>query len=669
MLSAVTTKILRRWFVPYGPLVLAGASMIAAVALAVYCAGSGVERYAESGDSYPGYTTSFAETIGYFLSAIAGGVVLGGRLFVVTGARPDAAGKIDAGVYRAYLLVRWAAIMWVVIAAAMVVIAAADGSGVGVGRLLASGAIGDAVTALESPRAWIVVLVCAAAAAVPSLKWVGQCVLMVPAVIGVVAVAVTGNAGQGPNHDYAISSAIVFWIAVAVWVGVKAAWVNGLGRDREPAAARSDPVFGRRLAWVQAVCGSVALVYGAVLLGLLLPIRFVVATGYGRLAVVAAILLATVWAVDVVTLILLRRDPQRRVALLAAVTVVILMAAVAAISAMATRTAPALLAHKFTPWDILLGYRLPDPPNAIRLITLWRFDTLIGVAATLAAILYLMAVLRLHRRGDRWPRARTVSWIGGCIGLLIVSSSGVKAYGSAMFSVHMAEHMTLNMFLPVLLVVGAPVTLALRALPPARDDRPPGPRDWLVRLIHSPATTFFAHPAVAFLLFVVSLYLVYFTPVFDTLARYHWGHELMSIHFLAVGYLFFWVIIGDDPGPRRLPFLARLGLLFAVMPFHAFFGIATMTMSGLIGGTFYRYLGLPWLPNLNHDQWTGGAIAWASSELPLIIVVVVLVSQWAQSDRREADRRDRHADSDYADDDLAAYNAMLTELARTRRAR
>ena len=194
-----------------------------------------------------------------------------------------------------------------------------------------------------------------------------------------------------------------------------------------------------------------------------------------------------------------------------------LTAAVAVISAMATRTAPGLLAHKFTAWDILLGYQLPDPPNAIRLLVVWRFDTLIGVAAILAAIVYLVGVLRLRRRGDRWPMPQTLCWLGGCAGLLIVSSSGLKAYGSAMFSVHMVEHMSLNMFLPVLLVLGTPVTLALRALPPARQGSPPGPREWLLKLIHSRVTRFLAHPVVAFLLFVVSLYLVYFTPVFDTL--------------------------------------------------------------------------------------------------------------------------------------------------------
>jgi putative copper resistance protein D len=230
----------------------------------------------------------------------------------------------------------------------------------------------------------------------------------------------------------------------------------------------------------------------------------------------------------------------------------------------------------------------------------------------------------------------------------------------------MGEHMALNMFIPVLLVLGAPVTLALRALPAAGSGDPPGPREWITWMVHSKATAFLAHPVTAFVLFVGSLYLVYFTPLFDTFVRYHWGHELMSVHFLIVGYLFYWGIIGVDPGPRRLPFLGRLGLLFAVMPFHAFFGIATMTMTSVIGGQFYQNLHLPWVASLSGDQRTGGAIAWATSELPVIIVVVALVAQWARQDRRAGTRKDRHTDSGY-DDDLDAYNAMLRELARTRK--
>jgi putative copper resistance protein D len=346
-----------------------------------------------------------------------------------------------------------------------------------------------------------------------------------------------------------------------------------------------------------------------------------------------------------------------------------MIAVVALISSMATQTAPHLLTHRFTAWDVFLGYALPDPPSVLRILTVWRFDTFLGIGALTLAVGYVFGFLRLRRRGDSWPAGRLVAWGAGCLVLLFTSSSGVKAYGSAMFSVHMAEHMTLNMFIPVLLVLGGPVTLALRALPPATDGQPPGPREWLLWLVHSKVTAFFAHPITAFVLFVASLYLVYFTPLFNTLVRYHWGHELMGLHFLLVGYLFFWGVIGIDPGPRRLPFLGRLGLLFAVMPFHALFGIATMTMTSVIGGQFYGQVGLPWLSSLDSDQHLGGAIAWGSSELPMLLVVVALVAQWARQDRRAASRSDRHADSShgsYVDDELDAYNAMLRELSRNR---
>ena len=232
----------------WGPVVLCGGAAAGLVGLAIYCAASGSQRYVETGDTYPGLFSNFLATAGYFLAALCGACVVGGRVYVLMGARPDAAGNIDAGVYRAHLLVQRAAVAWAVIAAVMVAVAAADGSGVGIGRLLGSGAIWDVITALEQPRAWIVVVLCAALAAIPSLRWLGQCVLLFPALIGVVAVPVVGNAGQGPNHDYGTSCVMVFWVVIAVWLGIKASWVNSIGRPGEVAAVRSDPVFRQRLA-------------------------------------------------------------------------------------------------------------------------------------------------------------------------------------------------------------------------------------------------------------------------------------------------------------------------------------------------------------------------------------------------------------------------------------
>ncbi|APE15626.1 hypothetical protein BOH72_10790 [Mycobacterium sp. WY10] len=617
-----------------------GGYLATVAALVAYAVVSGERPFSATGDSYPGAPTSVAELIGYFTATLAGAICLGSLVFVIITAEPDERGVLDESSFRAHLLAERLAPVWLVTALVMIPVQAATASGVSVARLIGGGGLGTALGASEMARGWIVVAVIATVVTVSlraTVRWVWHAVLVFPTFVGVIALPVSGNAGQGPDHDYATSAVIVFALALAVLTGVKIS------------AAVSPPKaeLRRRIRVVERVAGAVALVYGALLLILLAtPTGF--GSDYGRFGALAAVaLLGTLFA-------------KRAAGALGAVL------AVAAVSAMAIQTAPRLLTHQFTAWDVFLGYQLPDPPSALRLLTVWRFDVLLGVAAIALAVGYVIGYLRLRRRGDGWPPGRLAAWLLGCAALLFATSSGTRAYGSAMFSVHMAEHMALNMFIPVFLVLGAPITLALRALPVAGAGRPPGPREWLLWLVHSPVSRFLSHPATAFVLFVGSLYAVYFTPVFDTLVRYHWGHEFMTVHFLITGYLFFWGIIGIDPGPKRLPFIGRLGLLFAVMPFHAFFGIATMTMTSVLGGTFYRSLRLPWLTSLGDDQHLGGAIAWGSSELPVIVVVIALVVQWARQDRRTAARTDRHADAHY-DDDLDAYNAMLQELAKNRR--
>jgi len=627
--------------------------LAAVTALISYAAASGDQRFVATGDSYPGALTAYAEFVGYFTAALSAAVCLGGLAYVVSTAHPDSRGVIDAAAFRVHRFLERASLVWLAAAVIMVAVQAANDSGAPVLRLIDSGAIGGAIGASEMSRGWIVAALCAAVVALSlrfTLRWVSMFVLMLPNVIGVLALPVTGNASTGPDHDYATSAVIVFAVALAVLVGHKVA-----ATISAPAAE-----IRRRVLIIQILCSTVALVYGAMLLGLLLGATGFTGSSYGRLAIVAVTALIATWLLDI--LALRHGTDGTRWAVLSAI------ATMAATSAMAVQTAPRLLEHQFTTWDIFLGYELPNPPNVLRLLTLWRFDTFVGVGTLVLAAAYVYGYSRLRRRGDRWPAGRLAAWLIGCAALLFTSCSGVKAYGSAMFSVHMAEHMTLNMFIPVLLVLGGPVTLALRAIPPAGEGSPPGPREWLLWLVHSRFTAFISHPVIAFVLFVTSLYVVYFTPIFDTLVRYHWGHEFMTVHFLLVGYLYFWGIIGIDPGPKRLPFLGRLGLLFAVMPFHAFFGIATMTMASTIGGPYYRYVGLPWLSSINGDQHLGGAIAWGSSELPVIVVVIALVAQWARQDRRDATRSDRHADASYGagDDELDAYNAMLRELAKGR---
>lgn len=638
---------------------IAALALISVVALAwgVQICGSG--KYRETGDSYPGVFTATTAVAGYFVGACLGALVLGALIYVIVAARPGRDGSIDVGTFRAHQLIERSAPAWAVVSLAMMVITAADRAGLPVGRLAEHASVlRSLIDASEQAIAWGVAAVCAAVIAVCArfgLSWTSHVPLLLPAAIGVVALPVAGNAGQGPNHDYGTAAAIVFALAVAMSLGVRLVAAMS-ARDT---AARDVAQTARRVRHIVMISNAVALIY-ALVLGVILvsPGRLTSAFGVAALVVVAG--LALLLGID---LIGWRRGGFGGSAVLA---VGVGFAVYAGIAVADTRTATALLAHRFTAWDVYLGYRLTHAPSPASIAGMWRFDLLIAVAAVVAIVLYAIGVRRLGRAGTAWSRWRTLSWMLGCVSLIVTSSSGLRTYGMAMFSVHMVEHMVLNMFIPVLLVLGAPVTLALQALPTAAKGALPGPREWITRVLHSPLSRFLTHPIVSLILFVVSLYGVYFTSLFDVLVRYHWGHEAMSIHFLVTGYLFYWSIIGIDPGPRRLPFLARLGVLFAVMPFHAFFGIATMTMSTIIGGDFYRRLDLPWVTDLQHDQFLGGAIAWGTSEVPVIIVVIALVSQWMTTDRRAAARADRHADR-YADTELEAYNEMLAELARSRR--
>lgn len=277
----------------------------------------------------------------------------------------------------------------------------------------------------------------------------------------------------------------------------------------------------------------------------------------------------------------------------------------------------------------------------------------------LALVLYVAAVVRLARRGDRWPVGRTVAWVLGVLSVGAAMCTGLNEYGMVLFSVHMVQHMIISMLSPILLLLGAPVTLTLRTLPSAGRGRR-GPRELLVALLHSRWMRAVTHPAFTIPLFIASLYGLYFTPLFDLLMSSTAGHLAMMVHFLLVGLVFFWPIMGVDPGPQRPGYVMRMLELFAGMPFHAFFGIALMMASEPMIATYAEppaSLGVSALA----DQTTAGGIAWAFSEIPSVLVLIALVFQWHKSEERHARRRDRAADRD-GDKELEAYNAYLASL-------
>lgn len=312
-----------------------------------------------------------------------------------------------------------------------------------------------------------------------------------------------------------------------------------------------------------------------------------------------------------------------------------------------------------SPAEYLTGAPLPPPVSFENVVTLWKFDVLWILACAFGIVFYALGVLRLRRRGDAWPWYRTVLWVSGLLVFFWVTNGGINVYEKYLFSQHMLGHMMLGMLIPVLLVGGAPITLALRAIH-KRTDGSRGPREWLMLLVHSRYFAVLANPIVASVLFVVSLWIFYYTPLFSWATTDHLGHLWMIVHFVLTGYLFMSALIGIDPAPSRPAYPIRLVLLLATMAFHAFFGLAIMTGTGLLLSNWYGAMG--WGTSAIADQQAGGGIAWSVGEIPNAIIALVIVYLWSRSDARESKRYDRKAERD-GDAELAEYNAMLARRA------
>ncbi|MYW63540.1 cytochrome c oxidase assembly protein [Streptomyces sp. SID8379] len=306
------------------------------------------------------------------------------------------------------------------------------------------------------------------------------------------------------------------------------------------------------------------------------------------------------------------------------------------------------------------GMIMDLPPFTLGNGLQWSADPFFLVGCVLALALYGWGVVRLVRRGDSWPVGRTLSFTVGVLTIGLVMCTKLNDYGMVMFSVHMVQHMVISMLSPILLLMGAPITLALRALPVAAKRGDKGPRELLLMLLHSRYMRIVTHPVFTIPLFIASLYALYFTPLFDFLMGSKVGHLAMMVHFLAVGLVFFWPIMGVDPGPHRPGYVMRMLELFAGMPFHAFFGIALMMASTTMVDTFANPPASLGIDPMS-DQVAAGGIAWAFSEVPSVLVLLALLFQWKKSEDRQARRKDRAADRD-GDKELEAYNAYLASL-------
>jgi len=519
--------------------------------------------------------------------------------------------------------------------------------------------------ATPAALAWLVSALVALAIVVAAYAARQYAAFLLGLVAGVVALAfvvVTGNVSVGLNHDWATDAALAVTLA---FVPLAGAAVGVLARGTTPAgsldAAGATALRVRRYhALVLPLVGVAAaghlLIAWQQLAGQPVTSQFYGVPTLGCFAVLGLLVLS--WGVR--QAVGLRDAPGVR-ALWTVTVDVALVVAYVAFAATENHIPPPRFLEPQSIQVNYLGYEVPVPPTLELLVAPGRPNLLWLLIVVFALGAYVAGMLRVRARGGHWPVVRLVAWASGWLLTAFLAVTGLWIYSTVTYSWHMVVHMTVNMMVPVLCVLGGPFALVRAAS---------GDPDTHVSLgaavdaleEHRP-WQLVTGPAVAWVAYIGSLFLVYFTPLFPWLMKYHWAHQLMLILFMMTGYFFYNLVIGFDRGSAQLPHLIKLALVISIMPFHAVFAVGILSSRTLLGADFYQTLAMPWMTDLMNDQNIAGQATWFLGEVPLFVVMIALAAQWFRQDSRDAARIDHGQDAG-VDDSFDAYNDMLAELAQ-----
>jgi cytochrome c oxidase assembly factor CtaG/putative copper export protein len=667
---------------------LAGTALVTgSVLVVVLVAGGGAPQPSPAGLPDAGPLTGWALPASRLVADLAGITTLG-LLLAAAVLLPSPVEQLRWVPYRGVQLAVRAAGVWFLAVAVEILFTISDILGTPVQQALDPVVIRSFVLDIPQGRALaiqalMVVLLAGVARSVLTTR--GASVASVLALLTLTPPLLTGHSAAAGSHELAVASLLVHVLAASLWVGGLAGLVwAAVGGD---GLRHAVPRFSTLALWCFVTVAVSGVVNAGVRLGSFGPL---VTSSYGVLvlAKTAALVVLggfgwwhrnrTVHQLDARAQTSSGAREDVRVFVRVAAGELVVMAATVALAVGLSRTpTPVGPVVNTSPAAELLGFSLPPAPTLARLVLGWTPDGFTLALVVLAGLLYAVGLRTLRARGVPWPLGRTVSWYAGLLVVAWATAGGLGLYSHVLFSAHMVAHMLLSMVAPIGLVLAAPVTLALRTLPGPRVPGELGLRQLLLAVLHSWPVRILTQPLVALTLWVGSLYGLYFTPLFPALMNQHLGHVAMELHFLAVGSLFFWVLVGVDPNPQRWHPLARIGLLVAAMPFHAFFSIAIMSSATLLDGTYYAALHRPYSVDLLADQQLGGGIGWALSEVPILLVVAAIFVQWVRADHRESRRLDRTADRAQervlrgdageatADepDELTRYNAYLAALA------
>ncbi len=274
------------------------------------------------------------------------------------------------------------------------------------------------------------------------------------------------------------------------------------------------------------------------------------------------------------------------------------------------------------------GYHGPPPWHWAGLATAWTPEPLVLTLVALLAGWYLYAVTALGRAGTRWQPSRTAAFLGGLLLWVWVTCSGLGVYERVLFTDRAVQVVLLLMLVPLLLALGAPVSLLAQSSPPARRER-------ILRALRSRPSKVLMFPAISTALLMAPPWLLYLTPWYErTLTSGLWNTGL-HVSLVALGLAYFWPRLQIDPVGHEYPHLVGLFITFAEVIFDAALGILLIYGGHLMAGHYYTALARPWGPSIAQDQTWGGNSLWVLGDLVGLPFLCALVRRMIVQGRAE----------------------------------
>jgi putative membrane protein len=266
--------------------------------------------------------------------------------------------------------------------------------------------------------------------------------------------------------------------------------------------------------------------------------------------------------------------------------------------------------------------------------TEWTFEPLATIGILGGALGYLWCVQQLRAKGRLWPKQRTAAFMGGLAIIAIGALSPLAAYDTKLFSAHVVQHLLFSMFAAPLLCLGAPITLWLQATTRSVQRK-------TLSVLHSRVARVVTFPVTSWMIFAGTLFILYFSGLYQLTLENRLAHDVLHMHFVASGFLFFSAVVAIDPHPWRMPHGGRMLYVGLTLPVHAFLALALMSATSPVAGDFYALTTGREMADILSDQKLGAAIMWITGDLLAISAVAIVVLQWVKADERSASREDR----------------------------